>query len=202
MGQHEAKAEKTDNDSGVVVVTGMQRRPVRIPRLFWLILVIVLVGSTVGGAYIWLGGKNDLSHQAESNPGLKAVLNDKSLTTSQRYNTLIQQGNYTGAELILKDQLAQAKNDSEKVNNYVLLALDATQAKDYNAAVGYANKALAINPKSDDAFNAQARNAFAQGDKQSAKSYWLRAINSLDKSAPQYDILLQGYNTNIKELGI
>lgn len=163
------------------------------PKKRLLIILVVLVGVFTAG---WL------VYQKASAPAVKKETINAKKTVDQNYNDIRSSGDKNTATYVLQQQLKQAKTDQQKIEALSLLGYDSLSNKDYKQANAYAQKMLAIRPKADGAYVLLARSSAAQGNKTAAREYMTQALESLDKTAPQYDMMVREYEQYKKELGL
>lgn len=169
----------------------------------WLKQVVTAVGcliiivAVVWGVWYKTGQHKASAPTNSSGPKVDVA----SLTPEQQYNYLARQGNYDGAEKVLDSQYSKANDTQSKTSTKVLQAYVAIQFKEYNDALNYANEAMSLNNNSPDAYLVLGEVYSGMGQKDKAKSYIEQAIAHLDKSLPQYPLVLQDYQKKLQAVG-
>lgn len=165
------------------------------------LIVVGLIGwgGVVAFRYIHTSTKAaspSTSKEHENSP--KVDLN--SLNTEEKYHYLADSGDYGAAEQALEAALPGAKDKTSRLSIYSQQSAVALQFKKYDDAKAYADKALQLDSGSTIPYVTLAHWAGAQGNKTLAIEYWQQAISRLDKSAPQYSLLQQEYEANVRSL--
>ena len=121
------------------------------------------------------------------------------LTVSQQSDYLAYKGDYKGAQKITAGQVATAPNATAKADLYLQQATIALNAKNYADAKKYAQSAESLQPN-DNTASVLGYIAAQTGDKATAKQYYQKAIDRLDKNADSYNASRQDYQTRLQEL--
>ena len=122
------------------------------------------------------------------------------LTASQQSDYLAYKGDYGAAQKIVAGQITKAPNSIAKAGLYLQQASIALNAKNYADAKIYAQAAESLQPN-DNTASLLGYIAAQTGDKATAKQYYQKAIDRLDKDAKSYNASLQDYQTRLQELG-
>jgi len=122
------------------------------------------------------------------------------LTARQQSDYLAYKGDYRGAQKTVADQITKASNTTTKSELYLQQVTIALNASNYVDAQKYAQAAESLQPN-DNTASLLAYIAAQTGDKATAKQYYQKAIDRLDKNAESYNGSLQAYQTSMQEIG-
>ena len=160
-------------------------------RLRSKILALTVVGLVVAAIVGFIVHNNQSKNQIVLPPHL---------TASQQSDYLAYKGDYNGAQKITAGQVAKAPNATVKAGLYLQQATIALNAKNYADSKKYAQDAESLQPN-DNTAGLLGDIAAQTGDKATAKQYYQKAIDRLDKNADSYNTSRQDYQTRLQELG-
>lgn len=158
------------------------------------IVAILILGVAAGTYY--------LLHIHKTMPTKDNVVlaqKPKGLTPIQYSQQLISKGDYSAGQSLLNDQLRTAATPQAKIDIYSQLAVNALNAKKYNEAKDYAQKADTLFPTAGTAYQL-AYIAAKMGDRTTARKYYQVAINRLDKNSDSYDMQLKNYTASLRQV--
>ena len=191
MSAHKAKRLE-GSDSGIII-GGAKRKPTvhkKIAALSVLSLVIVL-GIAIGGVVL----VNRYTKKSTPTATTSAKTPQAPPQTPlQKAEYLADHSDYAGAEQILSDQINSKMSKQDQANIYLQQTAVAMNTQKYADAQKYAASADGLVPSAGSAYLA----GFASeqlGDKAKAKVFYQEAISRLDKTAPQYRIMLEDYQS-------
>ena len=163
------------------------RKGIRLRSKILALIIVVLAAAAVTG-YVFY------KNQTKSN-----IVLPPHLTASQQSDYLAYKGDYRGAQKITARQVAEASSATAKAGLYLQQATTALNAKNYADAKKYAQSAESLQPN-DNTASLLGYIAAQTGDKATAKQYYQKAIDRLDKNADSYNASRQDYQTRLQEL--
>lgn len=164
------------------------REGIRLRSKILALSTAVLVAAAIGGFILY------------KNHTKSTIVLPPNLTLSQQSDYLAYKGDYKGAQKIIAGQVAKAPNATAKAGLYLQQATIALNAKNYADAKKYAQSAESLQPN-DNTASLLGYIAAQTGNKATAKQYYQKAIDRLDKNAESYNGTLQAYQTSMQELG-
>lgn len=156
-----------------------------------LIIVGVAIVLLTAGVLLWANGVFD----KKTDTAVKPAQNAASATTdAYKY---AYGGDYSKAQQMASEQATSATNNDDKAFAYMTQASIALNAKKYDEAKQYAEKAEAAAP-SDVTASLLGDIAMAQGDKATAAKDYQLALDRVDKSVKTNRQRIQSYQTKLK----
>lgn len=159
--------------------------------VLWLVGLVIVVALACWGFAV--SRKDTPKTPTNQSPAIKI---DKSLP----YNKLAEQysnaGDYKAAEQTLANKLASTNDTVTKANTYGQQATIALNMNHLSDAINYARQADKASPSASTAL-LLGQISEASGNKSDAKRYYQLAISRLDKSGPNYDIILSNYQRQL-----
>jgi tetratricopeptide (TPR) repeat protein len=122
------------------------------------------------------------------------------LLPDQQAQYLADQGHYQQSAKVLESQLSTTTSVQDKAQDYYLLTALAVQYKNKSDAQKFASEADQIDPNSNTADSALAIYYQLINNKTQAINYWQLAIKDSNSNAPQYNLLVNQYKTDISTL--
>lgn len=163
------------------------REGVRLRSKILMLSVAIVVVAAIVGAVVY---KNQTKNKIVLPPNL---------TASQQSDYLADKGDYGAAQKIVAGQITKAPNSTAKTGLYLQQATIALNAKNYADTKKYAQAAESLQPN-DNTASLLGYVAAQTGDKATAKQYYQKAIDRLDKNAKSYNTSLQDYRTRLQEI--
>lgn len=197
---------KKGSEANSVVVGGTKKNRVgpRTRLAFLGLLALVVVGAIGFGGWLIYekeqggGSKAGETSKIPQQAQKMTEINGKPVTETQRSQQAIYYGEYDQGQQLLEDQIGSAKTDDAKIDLYRQLATNALNAKKYDQANAYVEKALKIK-KTASLYSLLATIAATQGNKAKAIEYANEQKKLLDPKASSYARQVESIDKFIEE---